>query len=273
MTRSTIDTLYRALALLSVLVLATPALGGATGQAYNCSLSGEVTAADDMVVWNTANPEDWLVHAEAEVYHACPPLYHDYGVDTEEWAPAGDGHVQTAATVPSASATNIEASAAGGGFTKVGSVQSSAHDIPASWSAAAGLAQYDNLFWIVYAGGGSPPPGPTSVNVAVTGDWYLQGNSDPDDNWSADVTLYAEVYDEDGDILAFQREYHRLDGPGPKSKSGQVNFLFDVDLEYDTAYALRYYIDAESYAVAVPEPATLTLLLTSGVLLARRRRC
>ena len=154
----------------------------------------------------------------------------------------------------------------------VADVYSFAHDIPNSYSDAAGLAQHDNLFWLHWTGDPNDQPDTGWVTVSLTGEWFLGGYSEPDDNWWADVLLYGEVYDEGGGALDSASEYHFLEGPGFASDGGSVNLEMQAELQYDTPYALRFYIDAESHAEAVPEPGTLGLLLLGSLVVLNRRR-
>lgn len=228
----------------------------------------------DTLVWNTANSEDWLLHAEADVYHMHPPLSHNYDVDSELWDPAGDGFVSIGPVTTGCTAQVdwVEAGIGAKPFVDVASVYSSAHDFPASYSDAAGLGQHDNLFWISYNGPDEPPES-TVVTISLEGFWFLEGNSDPDDNWFADWYAYAEVYEAPTlTIKGSDHEYHSLGGPGHDIGGDDVDIEFDVTLEYNTSYALRFYMDCESHAQAVPEPGMLLLLSLGGFVIFRKNR-
>lgn len=242
---------------------------------------------DDQIVWND-NASLWLLHTEAEVYHMHPPLTHAHDTDSELWDPGGDGTAQlgTIMTGDLVRVSGVEATIASGQnppavnidqmFTfdqqTYGTVFSFAHDIPNSYSDAAGLGQHDNLFWITYDGLGDPPTSTTQVGFTLSGAWNLEGNSDPDDNWWADWSAYAEIYDMGLNVLGNGSQYHRLDGPGYKGDSGSVDIQFTVQLEYDTQYALRFWLDAESHAQAIPEPVTLALLALGSLGLVRKSK-
>ena len=114
------------------------------------------------------------------------------------------------------------------------------------------------------------------MNISLTGQWFLEGDSQPDDNWWADWYARAEVYDPglalpELNVLGWSAEYHALAGPGHKYDYGSVNIAFSVELEYEKDYALRFWADLESHAEAVPEPTTL-VLLTAGTTMLRKRR-
>ena len=261
----------------AVLAAATPVLADAWGASWGY-VDGIVTPnnPESSVVWNT-DPANWLLHSEAEVHHYHPSHTSNFGADSELWDPLGDGHVSlgTIQTGDLARVLFIEAAVdLRGGPTvrleQTENVYSYAHDIPNSQSDAAGLGQHDNLFWITWDGPGKPPP-LVNVTFSLEGMWSLAGDSDPDDNWWADWFASGEVYDSQGAVLGSGSEYHRLHGPGPDSANGATGVAFTLDLEYGTPYAFRFWVDAESHAEAVPEPAT-ALLLAIGLLALSRRR-
>jgi len=231
---------------------------------------------DSSIVWNT-DPANWLLHAEAEVHHYHPYHTMDYGADSEVWNPNGDGYVSIGLiqTGDLAKVDFVEAAVDWHGWPTVRvdrtqDVYSFAHDIPNSQSDAAGLGQHDNLFWIQWDGPGDPPAS-ANVTFALAGPWNLEGDSDLDDDWWADILAYAEVYDASAQVLGSDNEYHRLDGPGLLSDSGDFNLAFSLDLAYDTPYNFRFWLSAESHAEAVPEPTAVLLLTIGGLMFCRRR--
>lgn len=266
------------------LLATAPALADAWGAS-----SGWVTGAvdplwpsEDTVIWNTEVPEGWLLHAAAEVYHMHPPLTHEYNEDSELWDPNGIGLVSTGASTGClAEVYGVTAYIAELPFTGVDMAHSAAHDIPNSYSDAAGLAQHDNLFWLHWTGDPDDQPDTGWVTVSLTGEWFLEGYSQPDDNWWADWFTYGEVYGPDPyspdpnnpELIIYEvgNDYHRLDGPGYKYDEGLVHLEVDIEVLYEEAYAFRFWVDAESHAQAIPEPGTMVLLLASGLFALRRR--
>jgi MYXO-CTERM domain-containing protein len=70
--------------------------------------------------------------------------------------------------------------------------------------------------------------------------------------------------------LGSDDQYHKIWGPGPANADGDLSVGFSAELEYDTPYSFRFWLDAESHAQTIPEPGAL-ILLAVGALLARRR--
>lgn len=276
---------YAFATLVLCLLAAAPTLADAWADSQGSLRAGiGATQPDDEVIWNLASPGDWLLHAEGEVYHMHPPLTHNYGADSELWDPAGDGAVSVGPVTTGclAEVDNVNAYVAEEPYTGVNRCYTSAHDTPNSYSDAAGLAQHDNLFWATWTGPPEQQPPTTWVNVTLTGNWLLEGDSDPDDNWWADWFGYAEVYGPDpyspdpGNpdlmIVPIGDEYHSLEGPGPNSGGAPVSFSLSVEILYDTPYALRFWVDAESHSEAIPEPGSAILMLAALTLLGPRRR-
>lgn len=271
-----------------LLMAASPALADAWGASWG-RVEGVVEPAGgfDRLTWNTTDPELWLLHAEAEVKHMCPPLTQKYAADSELWDAGGDGTVYVG-PVSTGDLARVEWVGAGVAFetapyvydnpwvdiNEPQDVYSYAHDIPNSYSDAAGLGQHDNLFWIEWAGDPNNQPESTLVTLSLEGTWNLAGDSDPDDNWWADWYTYLEVYDPlTLDVLGSDNEYHSLHGPGYYYDGGMVDVEFELELMYDKLYAFRFWEDAETHAEAVPEPASLVLLLAAAsITLGRRRR-
>ncbi len=267
----------------TVLALFGAAASTAYADAWSASwgiVQGDVAGgADDIVYWND-QPNLWGLWAEAEMYHMHPPLSHEYGIDEEVLDPLGDGvaSIGPLATGDLAEVDWVQAGVAQSAqapyvdISPTHDVYSAAHDEPASWSQAAGFGQHDNLFLLEFDGNDPPPTALATIHL--TGNWNLEGDSEPDDNWWADWYTYVEVYETStGDVLAWRDEYHRLDGPGYDSDTGEVQIEFQVELAYATAYSLRFWMDAESYAVAVPQPSAIVVLATCGLIAVRRRRC
>lgn len=236
----------------------------------------------DSVLWNQARPEDWLIHAEADLRHRHPLLSTQYAADSEQWAPGGDGQagVANVQTGDLARVLSVRAGIAGdtGGpfidLSPAQNVYSFAHDSPSSSSDAAGLGQHDNLFSLQYHGS-DPAPLTTQVTILLQGSWNLAGDSGLDDFWWADWFGYGEIYEAaTGNVLAKASEYHYLAGPGSASAGGAAYLQFSVPLAYNTPYALRFYLDLESHAEArpVPAPSALTLLGAGLAALGLRRR-
>lgn len=263
--------------------MTAPALADAFGASWGY-LTTSVTPRGqfDRAVWNTDLPELWGIWAEGEVYHMHPGLTHDYRLDQEVLDPFSDGFVEigpiAAGDLAAVSRVQTRVPLTGADplidMSTPFNVFSYAHDEPNSWSAAAGFGQLDNVFAVDYGGGGDPPE-TTIVTVRLTGSWTLLGYSDPDDNWWADWYTYVEVYDPrdpDGEALGFADEYHFLAGPGFKTDGGDIMLEFDIEIPYVRSYAVRFWQDDESFAIAVPEPGAIGLVVAGAALAFRRRR-
>jgi hypothetical protein len=263
----------------TVCILAAPAYGDAWGASWGIvNASVTPSGANDSLIWNTT-PELWGIWAEAEVYHMHPGLSRRYGIDKEVLTPLGDGIVNigpiTTGDLASVTAVETRVSSTGGPLIDMSTTRnvfSYAHDVPNSWSAASGFGQHDNVFNVEYNGIGEPPDS-TTVTIQLAGSWNLEGDSDPDDYWFADWYTYVEIYDASTlEPLAWDDEYHFLEGPGYFEDSGVLDIQFDLTLDYGTTYALRFWQDDESYAIAVPGPGAIGVLFSGGITITNRRR-
>ncbi len=265
-------------------IASSPALADAFGSSWGY-VSASVTPQGqfDRAEWNTDFPELWGVWAEGEVYHMHPGLTHDYSLDQEVLDPFSDGLVEVGPVVTGdlAAVSRVRSRIPLTGedpfidMNTPSNVYSYAHDEPNSWSAAAGFGQVDNVFAVAYDGGDEPPE-TTTVTVRLSGSWNLLGDSDPDDDWWADWFGYIEVYDPRdpfGEPLGSAEEYHILSGPGFKTDGGDIMLEFDIEIPYETAYAVRFWQDNESFAIAIPAPNALALLALGGLYATCRRRC
>ena len=262
----------------AVIVPAGQALGEAWGSCWGYVDGIVSTGTDDIVInWNT-DPANWVLYSTADAYYY-PHYISDFASDEEAWDPDGDGYV-AAGPVKAGNLARVElvevsvaspCAAPRVGLDVARDIYAYAQDSPYSSASARAHATHENQFWLEWAGPGDPPS-QVEIMFALEGQWYLEGDAEPGDEWWAEVEAWIRVCHLSGRPLGLGNEYHRLEGPGYASEDGSFYVEFSVYLPVDTPLLLDFGLDGLSYATTVPEPASAVSLLGLGLLAACRTR-